>query len=202
MRKSIVVVMFLLPTLLYAQSKAVKFYATPNLFLRKGLSLNAPIIGAGLNGGVRLSNFGFGAGAEYFKIYSDLKSATPVFIDVRYFFSYSELKNKTTKLQPFIAANFGKMIWNASQTFGSPIDNSTTIYEGKLYYAIESGVVLSKRRNGFLVGFGYKSYGFERLLIKRTSILPNGTIGPVVETRSPVRNSFWGELALRVGYQF
>ena len=78
------IVIFIFPLVVCAQKKPINFYANANILLRKSVTFTSPVLGGGATGGVELSNFGIGLGAEALKIFSDINTAFPVFVDMRY----------------------------------------------------------------------------------------------------------------------
>lgn len=192
---------FLLPLYCFSQKTINKVYVNPNVIIRKGVSYTPPLLGVNLNGGVRVKNFGIGAGLEYFKIFSDLKSATPIFLDFRYFFNSN--KTSDSKYFPFAAFNVGKLIWTASQTIGPQSQNSTTNYRGKSFLGIEAGMVWGKiQKNSFSTSIGYKKFSVARSSIYRSTRRADGSTGPVVEIRSPGVTDKFSEAFLKIGYTF
>ncbi len=202
--KKFLIGLLIIPVFAFSQTKKISYYANPNLLLRKSFSSVSPVPGVGINGGLLIRNFGIGAGIEYFKIYSDLKAAVPVYFDVRYFFKRNNTIAKNVNPVPFIGADIGKLIWSESSVNGTYTDNFTNNYEGKYFFAFDAGVVISKNsKTGFSLAIGYINFVDDRSGIHKTYRTAAGLLvqEPII-TKYPAIRENRSEIQLKLGYMF
>ena len=192
MLKLITVLLFL-PTLLFSQGKIRKIYLNPNIVVMKNFSTNSIKFGGSINGGVRIKSFyGLGLGAEYYKVLDNFKSAIPLFLDLRYFFPKVRVVNGKKQEEFFVAFNIGKIFFNVNQRTGSLTDYYVTSYDGKSFFNVEGGMILSKmKQSGFLIGLAYKNYG----IWKQMNHYNSG-----VSSTSTVNR--YGAVSVKIGYKF
>lgn len=200
--KTILTALLLLPLLSLAQKKPVGFYVDPAVFLKRGVNYEGGGYGGIFIAGARISNLGVGAGVEASTVYTDLHTAFPVFADIRYFFGH----NKPTGKMPvaaFIAADFGKLVWNASYDNGVPSDNNTFYYKGKTFFSIEPGIRFgTKQDKGFQLSLAFRAHTHSTYVTHRTTRDNTGATIPLQTTTGNPVNWTLTELALKLGYQF
>ena len=202
MMRHLIMAIISCPLISFAQKKTIDFYADANLLLRKSLNKQSDVLGGGINAGVKFSNFGFGVGAEGFKILQLDNTAVPVFLDVRYFIKKSNPSSKANA-HFFSAANIGKLNYKYENTIGNINNNTSTKLTGKGFYSIESGIIISKGANqsGMLVSIALRRLNYSQVVTNKNSTSSTGTIIPTLTTTS---NSTEGltEFALKIGYHF
>ena len=190
------------PLIAFAQKKPIEFYGNANILLRKSITLTSPILGGGVTGGIKLSKFGIGLGAEAFKIFSDINTAVPVFVDVRYTSKKADASIKKNAVY-FVAVNLGKLNLKDETKIGGDTDNNVTKYKGKSFYALETGVVISlgTPKYGLLLSVALRRFAFETTQIHSYSRSASGAIFPT-QTTTRSGTSGHAEFAFKIGFQF
>ena len=200
--KTILTALFLSPLLSFAQKKPLSFYADPAVFVKRGVNYDGGGYGGSFTAGARISNLGIGAGVEASTIYTNLNTAFPVFADLRYFFGHAKHGGKMP-LAAFIAADFGKLVWNASYDNGVPSDNNTFHYKGKTFFSIEPGIRFGvKPDKGFQLSLAFRAINFSTYTTHRTTRDNTGGTIPLQTTTTGPVNITNMEVALKIGYQF
>ncbi len=206
--KKIFLLLYLMPIVGYSQKNTFTLYGNASLFYKKSFTITkSPPIGGAAIVGARFSNVGVGLGLEAFKIEDKYAEAYPIFIDVRYFFKQKDGSEKNSVL-PFIALNYGKLIWNTNYSNNTGLDNTVFYNNGRSVFNIEAGMHLYqklKKRGIYIAGgFKYLTSNNYNENTKSYTVGAGGVvvIGTPVVTKSPTRVVHYSDLYLKIGYQF
>jgi hypothetical protein len=204
-------------TFINCYSQPLSYYAIPNLpikvnFEDGSLSAMSPKFRAemGLNGGVLYKNFGLGIGVETCKIFSDIKSGYPVYVEARYFANRVHSRNNLIIPRLFIGLGAGNFIWNANNlpgSFSTPSlynFNITSFYKGRSFYSCEIGVRLSKnhRKHGVLISLCYRKLSGEEQINRLTYVNIAGILQLDDAEVLSIKRLDFNEVGLKLGYKF